>query len=214
MNSNRKETAFEIAERINRAIDDMARIAASHQIPITTYQARLVYARCVQSNDRKWIGHQHYTINTDKTIENLRILAPPYLVQLTQRTVKDGMELIYKTDTDSGYTVTPMQIQNLHHPDPTVYRTQIAELLESNLDISHQKRQHYSRLLIRLDAQSREQANELHRAVMALPLREAIPGTATPDIVEQIINLLADHDVTITGRQGIILHDLANNRQI
>ena len=107
MSSNRKETAFEIAERINRAIDDMARIAVSHQIPITNHQARLVYARCVQSNDRKWIGHQHYTINTDKTIENLRILAPPYLVQQTQRTVKDGMELLYKTDTDSGYSVNP-----------------------------------------------------------------------------------------------------------
>lgn len=214
MTTDRKETAFEIAERINRVIDNMARIAQSSELHITPSQARAVYARCVQSNDQKHIGHQHYTINTDKTIDNLRILAPPHLVQLTQRTVKDGMELLYKTDAFPGYSVTPMQIQDLHNPDPNVYRHRIANLLEQNLEISQQKKQHHQRLLERLDRQTAEQANELHRAVMALPLREAIPGNPTPKIIQDIIDILSENDVIVDQRQAIQLHDLANNRPV
>lgn len=212
MTSNRKETAFEIAERINRAIDEMARIANSHDIPISPDHARLIYARCVQSTDRKWIGHQHYTMNMEKTIETLKMITPPHLFQVTQRTVRDAMDLIYKTDAEPGYSVTPSQIQDVHHPDPNVYRVRLEQLIEANLNLSQQKRTHHRRLLQRIDGQTREQAVELHRAVASLPLREAIPGSATPQVIEEIIHILADQDIPINIRQAHTLHDLANNR--
>ena len=214
MPTDTRETAFEIAERINRAIASMAQAANTINIPITQDQARLIYARCVQSTDRKWIGHQHYTINADQTLANLNILAPAELLNLTRRTLKDAIHLLYKTDVEPGYSVTPRQLQDLYHPDATVYRTNIDALLSSASGLTEMRRNHHRRFIYRLDLMASDQATELHRAVMALPLREAIPGTATPDLVAELIQFLAQEDIGIDRRQAIMLHELANHRPL
>ena len=206
-----RATAFEIAERINQAVGLMAETARQAGIPITDAQCRAVYARCIQREERKWLGQQHTTLNATRTIENLKRLAPPELVSRTETAVRYAMSLLYATDQEPGYTLSPQQITDLHHPDAAIYRDRIRQRLSQAPEMSLQRQRHHRRFLDRLDNREPQAAQEEHRLISALPWREAIPGTATGQLAQAIIDLLAPEQVHVTERQARELYDLANN---
>ena len=68
--------------------------ANAHAVPVTEPQRRLIFANCIQAQNRKWLGSQHDTLNITRTAENLQKLSPNGApAGLTE--VKQAMALLY-----------------------------------------------------------------------------------------------------------------------